>query len=914
MSRFCSAILFARIFVVALVLAFCAPAAQAQTESNHFFVHSATAANRHGGGLSGNPYITTLDNLRTNNNPNAVLQVTQNFNPLDAAGIYNAHAIGVVYNTAAARWEIFNQDGAGIPLGASFNVRVLAASGRVVGHFASSANISGNATTINNPFTSNNPRALLYVTQLYTNTYNRHHIGVYYDGTRWQIFNQDGAAMPANARFFVEVRDPGAYEFVLRARDANRSGHLVTIDHPALNDNPNAHVHATPNFNPGGASGVFNNHPTGVYYNGTRWFVFNENLAAVNLNARFNILIASPHERTFTHETASGNIFGSETLITHPLANNDPNVLLQITSLIGAYGIGVGGANPHPASVKYVSGRWAILNENLANVFPGVNFTVKALAPSDRAFIHTATSVNVASNYTVINHPLLNDKPNAIFHVTKNLRAGNVFNPHAVGVFYTGTRWAIFNQDLAAMPVGVAFNIEVLLPAANVFTHRAVAGVNIFNNFTTLNHPLANNPRARVLVTQNYNPGGAASGVYNNNHIAAAYSGASWDITNQCIGGVCQPIPDGASFNVEIIPPPPLAGNGKIAFVSDRDPEIFTMNRDGSEVTQLTFNTTGDFSPAWSPDGLRLTFVSTRDGAGSIYLMHADGGAQRPLIHGEQSYDHAWSPDNSFIASSTVQSGEQVIIYRTPDGMGASQPDLTSSNPDHLAWSPDASKVVFTRGFGDIFDPREIIVADRSGANEVNITNNEANDHSPAWQPLPPLAQIGDLFVRGADADCGTNFGKRAEMQVKRTFNPGSGRGRQSYLKFHLGTEFANTTVRRATLRVYGRLNAVTGANQNIPTAVFGVPDTAWTELALNWNNKPTPTLPELTRVNIPDATARWYEFDITNFVNAKLGAGEDAVSLLLRNMLRGEAGDFYTTFNSREAARNQPQLVIEKF
>lgn len=108
-------------------------------------------------------------------------------------------------------------------------------------------------------------------------------------------------------------------------------------------------------------------------------------------------------------------------------------------------------------------------------------------------------------------------------------------------------------------------------------------------------------------------------------------------------------------------------------------------------------------------------------------------------------------------------------------------------------------------------------------------------------------------------------------------------------------------------------MSAARRSTARVPTAVFGVPDTLWTELALNWNNKPTPTLPELTRLNIPDATARWYEFDITNFVNAKLGAGEDAVSLLLRNMLRGEGGDFYTTFNSREAAQNQPQLVIER-
>jgi hypothetical protein len=35
---------------------------------------------------------------------------------------------------------------------------------------------------------------------------------------------------------------------------------------------------------------------------------------------------------------------------------------------------------------------------------------------------------------------------------------------HATGVYYTGTQWAIFNEDLAAMPLGVPFNVLVVKP------------------------------------------------------------------------------------------------------------------------------------------------------------------------------------------------------------------------------------------------------------------------------------------------------------------------------------------------------------------------------------------------------------------------------------------------------------------
>lgn len=126
-------------------------------------------------------------------------------------------------------------------------------------------------------------------------------------------------------------------------------------------------------------------------------------------------------------------------------------------------------------------------------------------------------------------------------------------------------------------------------------------------------------------------------------------------------------------------------------------------------------------------------------------------------------------------------------------------------------------------------------------------------------------------------------------------------------------TSSVTGTISRATLRVYGKLNAVVGANQNIPCAVLPGSDAAWTETGITWNNKPAPNVPaELTRVIVTDAIARWYEFDITAFINQERAAGRSVTGVLLRNMTNGETGDYFTVFNSREAASNQPQLVIQ--
>ncbi len=81
------------------------------------FVHRATPQNT-------STNSTYLDHPLTNDNPNAVLSVTQNWNPGGGAGTYNDHPVGVWYAPDAQRWAIFNQDRAAMPERAAFNVVV----------------------------------------------------------------------------------------------------------------------------------------------------------------------------------------------------------------------------------------------------------------------------------------------------------------------------------------------------------------------------------------------------------------------------------------------------------------------------------------------------------------------------------------------------------------------------------------------------------------------------------------------------------------------------------------------------------------------------------------------------------------------------------------------------------------------
>ena len=74
-------------------------------------------------------------------------------------------------------------------------------------------------------------------------------------------------------------------------------------------------------------------------------------------------------------------------------------------------------------------------------------------------------------------------------------------------------------------------------------------------------------------------------------------------------------------------------GCTRIVFTSKRtgNNEIFTMNPDGSGVTQLTSNGSSDIFPVWSPDGTRIVFQTDRDGQSEVYVMNADGSNQTRL-------------------------------------------------------------------------------------------------------------------------------------------------------------------------------------------------------------------------------------------------------------------------------------------
>jgi hypothetical protein len=171
----------------------------------------------------------------------------------------------------------------------------------------------------------------------------------------------------------------------------------------------------------------------------------------------------------------------------------------------------------------------------------------------------------------------------------------------------------------------------------------------------------------------------------------------------------------------------------KLAYVSGED--IWTMNANGTSQKQLTFNPAKDRSPSWSPDGSRIAFSSDRDSPGDIWIMNTDGSGLTPVTSSDQNsvaLDPDWSPDGSKIVYRGGQAGNPLDIFVVDVGNHNATNLTQSSNADESdpAWSPDGSSIAYSNAlYGAVFT----MWAD--GRNKNQLTSGALHDQYPAWSP-----------------------------------------------------------------------------------------------------------------------------------------------------------------------------------
>ncbi|MCM2327123.1 MAG: Tol-Pal system beta propeller repeat protein TolB [Lysobacter sp.] len=198
--------------------------------------------------------------------------------------------------------------------------------------------------------------------------------------------------------------------------------------------------------------------------------------------------------------------------------------------------------------------------------------------------------------------------------------------------------------------------------------------------------------------------------------------------------------------NEPIISPAWSPEGGRIAYVSfDQKKPIVVVQNLAQGATRVVANFWGNNSaPAWSPDGKSLAVTLTRDGISQIYVVAADGGEPRrmtttPAIDTEASF----SPDGKWIAFTSDRGGSPQI-YRMPAGGGAAQ-RLTFEGTYNVRprFSPDGKSIAFVQRESGRF--RIAVLEVDTG--QVTVLTDGTLDDSPSYAPNGKMilyeAQVG---------------------------------------------------------------------------------------------------------------------------------------------------------------------------
>ena len=163
--------------------------------------------------------------------------------------------------------------------------------------------------------------------------------------------------------------------------------------------------------------------------------------------------------------------------------------------------------------------------------------------------------------------------------------------------------------------------------------------------------------------------------------------------------------------------------------------DIFVMNRDGSDLENLTRRPDFDGFPSWSPDGTKIAFHSFRIGFHDNYIVvvSANGSSMTRLSNGADSESYAdWFPDGTRLTFTSAREGN-FEVYRM-DGDGTDAGNLTQ-HPAHDRYgrvSPDGRRIVF---MSDRDGNSDIYVMRSDGTGQTNLSLSDGDDTHPDWSP-----------------------------------------------------------------------------------------------------------------------------------------------------------------------------------
>ena len=190
---------------------------------------------------------------------------------------------------------------------------------------------------------------------------------------------------------------------------------------------------------------------------------------------------------------------------------------------------------------------------------------------------------------------------------------------------------------------------------------------------------------------------------------------------------------------------PAWSPNGKrIAFVSGRagNLDVYVMRRDGSEVVNITNTPGNELTPDWHPGGKSLIYTARPEGNRHhhLFTIRLPHGSPRqltfdrflndyPTNNGES--DASYSPDGRFILATqrTGDEGSAPAIFLTrmnADGSGSAMLTIGIDDEREGAYSPQGDRVVLAASQDYAYEarPHNLFITNPDGSGTTQLTHS----------------------------------------------------------------------------------------------------------------------------------------------------------------------------------------------
>jgi Tol biopolymer transport system component len=178
----------------------------------------------------------------------------------------------------------------------------------------------------------------------------------------------------------------------------------------------------------------------------------------------------------------------------------------------------------------------------------------------------------------------------------------------------------------------------------------------------------------------------------------------------------------------------------------DGGAQIAMIGPDGTGFRELTTGPNNNGFPSLAPDSTRVVYRTFGPDGDGLRIMNVSTGAITTLTTGYDNFP-LWSPRGDLIMFSRIEKGDYEIFTIRPDGTDPRRLTWTPGNDAHMSWSADGEQIVFTSsrmGFKDEVmytnAPQpygELFVMRYDGSDVRQLTDNQWEDGTPAWRPMP---------------------------------------------------------------------------------------------------------------------------------------------------------------------------------